>query len=301
MKNQNDSIRNFRLDLIALILLIVLLAASIVNAQDDLKKGIKIFEKKNYYGAKKYFNDYLETNPEKAQAHYYLGRIAMEERELKQAIVYFDKAIDIDNNNSEYFTWKGIANIELLSTVNFMEQGVYAMEALQALETAIHIDPENVDARMWLAGYYSEAPDFAGGSKEKTKEQYEAIIKINPAFVPAYINYGNALIKFEEFDLALENLEKSLKYDPENYSAYFYLGKMSAESGKYSSKGEKALKKFIESAPKEFKDSKDEAWWFLGRIYSQDGDSENARKAYEKAIALDPEKEDYRKSLKKLM
>ena len=301
MKKVNINTRNYRLDLLALILLILLLAVNVVNAQNDLQKGIEIFEKKNYYGARKFFNDYLQTNPDHAGAYYYLGRIAMEENDLEQATEYFDKATNIDQANSEYFTWKGIAYVQLLSTVDFMRQGIYAPKALNALEKAVDLDPNNVDARMWLAGYYAQAPVFAGGSKEKTGEQYQAIIRIDPSFVPAYINFGIALIDFEEYDQAYENFQNALKYDPTNYSVHFNIGRLSAESGKFTTEGEKALKKFIESAPEEFHGSLDEAWWYLGTIYLQADNPESARKAYEKAIALNPEKEDYKKSLKKLM
>lgn len=301
MNNQNKHSGNFKPEVITLILMILLLSTIFVNAQGNLQKGIEIFEKKNYYGAKKFFNDYLKANPDQPEAYYYLGRIAMEENDLEQATDYFDKAVDIDDSKSEYFTWKGIAYVQLLSTVDFMKQGLYAPRALKALETAVALDPDNIDARMWLAGYYAQAPVFAGGSKEKTKEQYTAILEIDPSFVPAYVNYGIALMDFEEYDLAFECFEKSLTLDPGNYSAYLYIGRLSAESGQFSIQGVLSLKKFIDLAPEEYQQYRDEAWWYLGTIYLQDGDAENARLAYEKAVALDPEKEDYQKSLKKLM
>jgi len=301
MKNQNKKPVTFKLDLIVLILMIVLLAATIVKAQGDLQKGIEIFDKKNYYGAKKFFNEYLASNEESAEAYYYLGRIAMEEKDLEQATEYFDEAVDIEGGKSEYQTWKGIAYIQLLSTVDFMKQGLYAMRALNALETAVELDPNNVDARTWLAGYYAQAPVFAGGSKEKAIEQYEAAISIDPEFTTAYINYGIALLGFEDFDLALNNFEKALELDPENYIVYLFIGKMSAESAEYATQGELSLKKFIDQAPENLQDKKGEAWWYLGTIYMNEGNTENARLAYENAVNMDPDKEEYQKSLKKLM
>ncbi len=301
MKNQNKQSMTFKLDLIALIMLIVLLGATVTKAQGDLQKGIEIFNKKNYYGAKKFFSEYLESNEKSAEANYYLGRIAMEERDLEQATEYFDEAVDIEGNKSEYQTWKGIAYIQLLSTVDFMKQGLYAPRALNALETAVELDPDNVDARTWLAGYYAQAPVFAGGSKEKAVEQYEAAINIDPAFTPAYINYGIALLGFEEYDLALKNFEKSLELDPDNYTVRLLIGKLSAESAEYAAEGEMSLKKFIDQAPENFQDKKGEAWWYLGTIYMNKGNTENARIAYENAVDLDPGKEEYQKSLKKLM
>jgi len=301
MKNQNKQPMTFKLDLISLILMIILLGVTVAKAQNDLQKGIEIFNKKNYYGAKKFFTEYLESNEKSAEANYYLGRIAMEERDLEQATEYFDEAVDIEGNKSEYQTWKGIAYIQLLSTVDFMKQGLYAPRALNALETAVELDPDNVDARTWLAGYYAQAPVFAGGSKEKAVEQYEAAINIDPAFTPAYINYGIALLGFEEYDLALKNFEKSLELDPNNYTVRLLIGKLSAESAEYAAEGERSLKKFIDQAPENFQDKKGEAWWYLGTIYMNEGNTEDARIAYENAVDLDPGKEEYQKSLKKLM
>jgi Tfp pilus assembly protein PilF len=301
MKNQNTKLETKRLDLIALILMIILLGASIVNAQTDIQQGVEIFNKKNYYGAKRFFSEYIEKNKESAEAYYYLGRIAIEERDLEQAADYFDEAVDIDAGISEYQTWKGIAYIQLLSTVDFMKQGLYAPRALNALEAAVELDPENVNARTWLAGYYAQAPVFAGGSEAKAKEQYEAAIEIDPVFVPAYTNYGIALMGFKEYDPALQNFEKALELDPDNYQALLFIGKLSAESSRFATQGELSLKKFIDQAPDEYEKQKGEAWWYLGTIYMNEGNDGNARSAYENAVNLDPDKEEYQKSLKKLM
>jgi Tfp pilus assembly protein PilF len=301
MKIQNTQSETKRPDLIALILMIILLGASIVNAQTDIQKGIEIFNKKNYYGAKRFFTEYVEINKESAEAWYYLGRISMEERDLEQAAEYFEEAVDIDGNSSEYQTWKGIAYIQLLSTVDFMKQGLYAPRALNALEAAVELDPNNVDARTWLAGYYAQAPVFAGGSEEKAIEQFEAAITIDPDFIPAYTNYGIALMGFEEYDAALQNFEKALDLDPDNYQVLLFIGKLSAESSMFTTQGELSLKKFIDQAPDEYKKQKGEAWWYLGTIYLNDGSEGNARSAYENAVDLDPDKEEYQKSLKKLM
>jgi Tfp pilus assembly protein PilF len=225
----------------------------------------------------------------------------MEERDLEQAVEYFDKAVDIEGNISEYHTWKGIAYIQLLSTVDFMKQGLYAPRALNALEAAVELDPENVNARTWLAGYYAQAPVFAGGSEAKAKEQYEAAIEIDPGFIPAYTNYGIALLSFEEYDPALRNFETALDLDPDNYQALLFMGKLSAESSRFATQGELSLKKFIDQAPDEYEKQKGEAWWYLGTIYMNEGNQGNARSAFENAVNMDPDKEEYQKSLKKLM
>jgi cytochrome c-type biogenesis protein CcmH/NrfG len=69
----------------------------------------------------------------------------------------------------------------------------------------------------------------------------------------------------------------------------------------FSEQGELSLRKFIDLAPEEFTSSKDEAWWYLGNIYVNQEKNEDARKAYEKALTLDPENEEYQKSLRNIL
>ena len=71
MKNQNTKHETKRLDLIALILIIFLLGTSLVNAQTDIQKGIEIFNQKNYYGAKRFFTEYIEKNKQNAASSKY--------------------------------------------------------------------------------------------------------------------------------------------------------------------------------------------------------------------------------------
>jgi len=270
-------------------------------AQDDINKGIEIFEKQNYYGAQKYFIDFLKNNPDDPTAYYYLGRISFAMDDFEVASDHFDKATDLDDSNTDFFTWKGITYIELLSRVDFMKQGLYAPRALNALEKAVDLDPENVDARLWLAGYYAQAPSFAGGSKDGARKEFETIIEIDPAFIPVYTQKAIFLIGVEEYDEAFTTLEKAISLNPDDFESYFFMGVLSAKSGKYDTQGIMSLKKFIEQVPENQNESIDEAWWYLGTIYNNEGNINEAKKAYEQAISINPEKEDYKKSLKRIM
>ena len=182
-----------------------------------------------------------------------------------------------------------------------MKQAIYAPKALNSLETAVALDPAHIEARILLAGYYANAPSFAGGSREKAREQYERIFAIDPDNIPALLNQGVMQLSFSETDAALQSFERILELDPEYYQACLQIGRLSRESGKYHTQGELSLKKFIDRAGDEFRESKDEAWWYLGDIYLQQGRTGEARTAYENAVTLDPENEEYRKSLKNIL
>jgi tetratricopeptide (TPR) repeat protein len=272
-----------------------------VSGQDAADQGIRMFEAKNYYGAERYFQNELKKDEANDLALFYLGRIALEKGDLEQASGLFDQAIEIDPDNAEYYTWNGITYIQWLSQVDFMKQAIYAPRAQKSLEKAVALDPGRIDARIWLAGYYANAPSFAGGSHEKAKEQFDKIFAIDPDNIPALFNQGIILTSFQEYDAALTSFEKILDLREDYYPAYYQIGRLSKESGRFYAQGELSLIKFIDHAGGEMEDTKDEAWWLLGEIYHQQDKTGEARRAFEKALALDPENEEYQKSLKNIL
>jgi tetratricopeptide (TPR) repeat protein len=272
-----------------------------VLAQNTDNPGVQMFENKNYYGSERYFHDVIKREPANGSAYFYLGRIAMEQKQLDKASGHFDKAIEMDPSNASYYAWAGINYILLLSEVDFMRQAIYAPKARKNLETAVELDPGHIKARIWLAGYYANAPSFAGGSREKAKVQFDKIFAIDPNHKEALLQQGIILANFEEYEEALHSFEKILEQQEDYYPAYFHIGKLSLESNRFYSRGELSLIKFISRAGEEFSSSKDEAWWYLGQIYQHQQKTNEARQAFENAVSLDPENEDYRKSLENIL
>lgn len=56
----------------------------------------------------------------------------------------------------------------------------FAFEMLQALQTAVRLDPGLVEAYEWLAGYYLSAPPIAGGSIDKAEEVARRLAEVDP-------------------------------------------------------------------------------------------------------------------------
>jgi cytochrome c-type biogenesis protein CcmH/NrfG len=284
-----------------LMLLIFIFQITDGLGQETLNQGIRMFEAKNYYGAERYFQNVLNNNRENDQALFYLGRIALEKGDLDGAVDLFEKAIDLQPSKADYYAWKGITYIQQLSKVDFMKQAIYAPKAQNSLEKAVELDPGHIEARIWLAGYYANAPSFAGGSRQKARDQFEKIFTIDPDNKEALLNQGIILTSFEEYDDALASFEKILDLQEDYYPACFHIGRLSKESGRFHDQGELSLIKFIDHAEGEFQDSKDEAWWLLGEIYLQQHKTREARQAFENALSLEPENEEYQKSLKNIL
>ncbi len=295
---KNHTLTMLRLGIIAFYLFF---QGYFIQAQEADNPGIRMFDAKNYYGSERYFQNTLEKNPENAEAYYYLGRISNANQDLDKATDYFEKAIKVEPSNAEYYAWNGINYVHLLSKVEFMKQAIYAPKAQKNLETAVSLDPGHIDARIWLAGYYANAPSFAGGSRGKAKQQFEAIFEIDPNHPRALLEQGIVLIVFEEYDEALSSFERIIETNENYYPAYFHIGRLSSESKRFYAQGELSLIKFIDQAEEKFQVSKDEAWWYLGDIYQQQGKNKGAREAFEKAVSLDPENEKYQHSLKNIL
>ncbi len=286
---------------IFLLFLALLMCAAQASAQEGIETGIKIFENKNYYGAEKFFTDFLQKHQENAEANYYLGRIAVINGKKDDAADYFSKATDLDGNNTWYFTWKGINYINILQSVDFMQQGIYAPKALSSLKKAVALDSMNALARTYLAGYYANAPGFAGGSQEKAIEQINKAVAIDSTDPGFQLQRGIIMTTFKNYPEAKKSFENAINLNPEFFPAYLQLGRMSAESGQYLDKGESCLTDFIQNAPGTFDNDRDDAWWYLGNIYCKKGNNVKAKEAYQKAVSLNPDNEDYQKSLKSVM
>ncbi len=293
--NQNIESRIF------LLFVILFSIISTASAQNDIETGIQIFRNRNYYGAEKFFTDFLKNHPNSAEANYYLGRINLINKKYDDASDYFDKATDLDNANTWYYTWKGINYITLLQSVDFLKQGLYAYKAMSTLEKAVTLDSMNALARVYLAGYYANAPGFAGGSEEKAIEQINTAVAIDSTDPGFLLQRGIIMTTFKNFPEAKKSFESAMTLDHDFYPAYLQMGRMCSESGQYLDQGMLSLDRFIENAPKDFDNDRDDAWWYLGNIYSKKGDNAKAKEAFEKAVALNPGNEDYKKSLKSVM
>ena len=283
------------------LLFVVLFSGITLSAAQDISTGVKIFENKNYYGAQKFFTDYLQKDPDNAEANYYLGRIAYINKDNEGAADYFDKAVDLDRTNTWYFTWKGINYITMIQQVEFIKQGLYAYKAMSALETAVELDSMNALARTYLAGYYSQAPSFAGGSEEKAIEQINKAVAIDSTDPGIQLQRGIIMTTFKQYPEAKKSLEKCMEINHDFYPAYYQMGRMSVDAGQYLEQGEASLTRFIDDAPKDYDNDRDDAWWLLGNIYQKKGNNTMAKQAYEKAVSLNPDNEDFRKSLKSVM
>lgn len=295
-------------------LTILFLSLSGTLLAQSLTKGIELYQE----GKLKEAETFFAGKSGNAEATYYLGRIAFDQESFRKAADYLEEAIDLNDQKSSYHTWYGNAVGSYAGEVNFFRQGVLAPKIKTAYETAVSLDPKNVDAHWGLIEYYTQAPGIMGGSWEKAEATANVIkgldvLEGHNALATVYVRQEKydkaekeyiAAAKVDEkrllnlgfyyqgrsqYDKAFNTFEVVNTKDPTNLSALYQIGKTSALSGQKSSKGIDSLKKYLSKEWQEGTPSHAGALMRLGMIYEKIGNEPDAIDHYEKSLVQDPE------------
>jgi tetratricopeptide (TPR) repeat protein len=316
------------------ILFILLLTPPIIQSQtnDDITAGVQLFETKKFPEAKKFFEAYMTDNQNNPVAASYLGRIFLREGNYEKAITWLEKAIKIDDNNSNYHLWLGRAYGIKAQRAGLLKKASAASSVKKHFERAVELNPENINARMGLLQFYLMAPGIMGGSKDKARTQadeimqrnahqghlalgfihsvnekydlaeqeYHAAIALDSMNTQPYFSLGYLYARQKQFDNATDIFENLLKSHPDEVASYFHLGRLAVMSGKNLDKGEEYLKKYLQTDPSDEMPSLAFTHLLLGHIYKMKENKELAKDEYQKALELDPDFKQAKQALKDL-
>jgi tetratricopeptide (TPR) repeat protein len=193
----------------------------------------------------------------------------------------------------------------------------WAGKCREAWETAVKLDPSNIDARFDLLGYYLQAPGIAGGGRDKAEATLPEIDALHASFgelargqiaasqkdlVAARRHFEAAVAADPESNRArnaLANLHLSEKRNaearavwlqlmeikPADAYATYQLGKMAAVTGEELEAGLAHLDAFLLMAETPEELSKAAAHWRRGQILVKLGRTDEARAALQLATA----------------
>jgi len=160
-----------------LIVIVLLLYASLLHASDEVTVGVQLFTNGHVHEARRFFESFVQEQPDNPSGFFYVGRIAFEEQRYEPAIENFEKAVELEEQNSDYHLWLGRAYGRQAERSGVFRQLLLARKVKLHLERAVELNPENLPARADLMEYYTRAPGFLGGSEEKAQEQAQEIAK----------------------------------------------------------------------------------------------------------------------------
>ena len=261
---------------------------------------------------KKSLNDLSARYPNEWKVHWLLGVIASEDKNNEGAFKEFANVVKINPKIVE--AWRGIevalyeiGNFEEL--IKWMKDGLKNFpddfflnfllglgyhrfdqnkEAVQPLEKALSIEPQNIDVISTLALVYD-----AIGEAAKSDSLHELGLKISPNNHLLLNNYSYTLAeRGERLELALEMAKKAIEQEPDNPSYLDTIGWVYFKLGNYE-KAREYISKAVE------KGGSPVVVEHLGDVYFKLGDKEKALEFWKKAFEKNPSNEKLKEKIKR--
>jgi tetratricopeptide (TPR) repeat protein len=292
----------------------------------SVEQGIRLFDARKYVEARVVLLPHGERD---ASAAYYLGRIEMQDDDAGKAAEWFERAVKMNPKSAVYYDWLGRAYGIQTRSANMFRAPSLARKTRNALETALALDPDNLDVRDDLIIYYNQAPGFMGGSKAKAREMALEIKKRNsyrgavaaanicaaekdsvcverelqgmvtsyPDSAAVYASLAAFYVNQKQFDKAFAVLDQRLRARPNELTTLYQVGRTASLSGQNLDRGEQALKTYLAHPTPERGPAPAHVYYRLGTIYEKKGAKDLAREEYRAALQLNPKHRDAQKAL----
>ena len=317
---------------VSIVAFALFIATSSVAATLDQAKAL--FEDRRIPQARAALEVLARSGPSRAEATFYLGRLADLERDPENAAKHFEAAAALDPKNARYRFWAGRAYRQMTHGLNVFRGTVMSKKVQRAFEDAVRLDPAYVEARAVLIDYYlihanAIGPLFVEGGEPKARAQLAAIEKVDPAYAhlvrvrfhhraekPELIarEYELAVRRFPNdprthiwlsnfrsrqgtWDVAIREAAAAVRVDPSYMPGYYQVGHVALGSGKNLEAGEAALRKYLTYVPKDDEPTITMARWRLGLLYEQLGRNDEAVVQLKEAARRWPESGSIRHAL----
>jgi protein O-mannosyl-transferase len=211
------------------------------------------------------FQRALDINSEDTEAMNELGVAVMQQGQTEQALALFARALEIAPNKAETHINLGVA---------LLQKG-QPEKAANHFQHAAQIEPRNAQARKDLATAYSQE-----GQWNDAVAQYQRAVEIEPGNTETLFGLGSVLTRAGRQDEAMAQFRRILEIDDDHSGAHFNLALGLLSEGK-ADDAIAHLKRALEIDPR-FAEAHD----ILGNALLQEGRIEEASTQIEAALAL---------------
>jgi tetratricopeptide (TPR) repeat protein len=263
--------------------------------------------------AEKLFHTIRERFPGDWRPYWYLGALANTAGDDSAALGYFGKVRELAEWNPD--GWVGVASVyydagkfsEAIGVLNEAKKFVpdefrvhfllgiayqrngQRVEAASALERAVQINEQNVDALSALALVYDEL-----GQKAESDSVYERGLRIDPGNHLLLNNYSYSLAERGiQLERALKMAESAVSQQPENQSYLDTYGWIYYRMGKYAEAREYINKAILLGSTSAVIHE------HLGDIYYKLSDTSRAMEYWKKALEYDPSNRDLSEKIRR--
>ena len=293
---------------------------------DDLRK---MFDAGKYSQVQAASRAALNVAPKDPALHYWLARSSYELGVYDTAVTSAEEACRLDPQKSDFEMWLGRAygrKAEIESSF------FLARKTRHAFEVAVKLDPDNIEARRDLSEFYTDAPWFLGGSKDKARQQVEAIAAIDKqqgvlALADYYRNLDQPDEARKQYELVLAERPAKLQFYLEALDFYahqrdalaiarvldaahtvapgdprllYYRAVSRIVGGLELPPAETELRQFLAEYPgRSDSVTQAEARDWLGQVYEKQGNWKAAVEQYQQSVQLEPYRKRFKKALER--
>jgi superkiller protein 3 len=284
---------------------------------EDKKLGIESYNKEDYDKAIERLNAAANLRPADADIFYYLGDSYSAKKQYKEAIVKYEKAMQIapqqateehyfnvgyayevtqDNSNAFQYYQKALGkksdNPETLTHLGDVSSKLNDWKnAIDAYERAFSLNPKIDDPEVffnWGLAYVNSSSQY-----DKAAPKFEKAVELKIDNISeAYFQLGRAYKSTGRFREAVDNYQKQLEKkadDDHAFWAYSDLGEIYSSNLPNKEAALEASKGAVR-----VKSRNHEAWVNLGVAWNNLGKNQEAAESYNQAVLLEPNNAEYR-------
>jgi len=191
-----------------------------LEARLYLAHGTWLLSEKDYPQAEVVFRDLLQHVSDSAEAHYYLGIIALEKPAKREAaVVHFEQAIALNTS----FVRAYVKLAELL------DEGSESQRAIELIETFLRdVNPHHREFRLRLVRLY-----VAQKGADQALEHLDYMLDQNPGDLHAQVRKAQIYGEMGNFSAAVELLQSVLRDKPNELRVRDFLGLLYEEMKDY--------------------------------------------------------------------
>lgn len=293
----------------------------------------RLITDQRYDDAKTEVRALLKRNEKDDVALHCMGRILIAQDNSKEAIGWFEKAIDANDKSSAHHLWLANSLGDQADHTSKIKLPFLARRIKGEFDKAAQLDPTSIDARHGLIQFYSQAPGVMGGSMDKAKEQAREIGKLSawrghyemaqllerdknvaeaekelaaavtaaPDSTEPYLYLGSFYRRQKRWDDAVKTYDAGIQRRPDATGFHLNVAYTLNQAGQHLERGEQETRTWLANAPATAsKLNQATAHYLLGQFAEKAGKKDVAKTEYQQALAIIPTHSDAKRALEQL-
>ena len=204
----------------------------------------------------------VKAHPNDARDCYLLAEVKAAFKDLEGALPLAQHAVDLDGKSSDYHLELGRIYGKMAAQASLFAAGALALKFRKQVETAVELDPKNVDALDALMQFKFQAPTAMGGDKDQARALAEKITALNPS--EGYLAQSELAELGKDPTQTVADLRKAVQANPKNYDALSAIAKFYTQPAHVNY--DEATK--YARAALQFDPTQIGAYWILARVYA---------------------------------